>query len=160
MQSKNDLESQSRQMQWPDREFDKCPARAGWPGSLGVAGRGSLISPGVARRATGVGNPRRPCIAWGATPGDPANPAHAAHALREGQSATLYQHCLRRESPVSAAGECLMLKKLPCVGGSRAAAAQAARGVQERRAGDGGQMGVFKGATFPLPNGVGAVHGP
>ena len=125
-------------------------------------GRGSRVADFARGRAARDRGRQPPATlhCLGGNPGDPANPAHAAHALREGQSATLYQHCLRRESPVSAAGECLMLKKLPCVGGSRAAAAQAARGVQERRAGDCGQMGVFKGATFPLPNGVCAVHGP
>ena len=37
------------------------PGWAGRPGSLGVAGRGSLISPGVAGRGARVGDPPRPC---------------------------------------------------------------------------------------------------
>ena len=47
-------------MSGPDRVF---LGRAGRLGPLGVAGRGSLISPGVAGRAGGarVGDPPRPC---------------------------------------------------------------------------------------------------
>ena len=39
----------------------KCSGRAGRPGSLGVAGRGSLILRGVAGRGARVGDPPRPC---------------------------------------------------------------------------------------------------
>ena len=40
------------------------PGWAGRPGSLGVAGRGSLISPGVAGRRARIGDPPRPCQPW------------------------------------------------------------------------------------------------
>ena len=55
-------------MSGPGRAFDKCPGRAGRPGSLGVAGRGSLISPGVAGRGARVGDPPRPCQPWRSDP--------------------------------------------------------------------------------------------
>ena len=41
----------------PGPAFDKCPGWAGRPGSLGVAGRESLISTGVAGRRARVGDP-------------------------------------------------------------------------------------------------------
>ena len=44
-------------MSGPGRSFDKCPGRAGRPGWLGVAGRGSLISPGVEGRGLGSADP-------------------------------------------------------------------------------------------------------
>ena len=50
-------------MSGPDRA---CPGRTGRPGSLGVAGRGSLILPGVAGRGAQPGS---------VTHRDPANPA-------------------------------------------------------------------------------------
>ena len=40
------------------------PGWAGRPGSLGFAGRGSLISPGVAGRGARDGDPPRPCLPW------------------------------------------------------------------------------------------------
>ena len=58
-------------MSRPDRA---CPGRAGRPGSLGVAGRGSLISPRVADRGRGS-----------ATLRDPANPE--GEREREGEGA-------------------------------------------------------------------------
>ena len=77
-----------------------CPDRAGRPGSLGIAGRGSLISPGVVGRGARVGDPvnpahadtpnphhkkmltatpegRRAAAAW-ARPAEPPVPAHSA----------------------------------------------------------------------------------
>ena len=50
-----------RQISWPGPTFDIHPGRAGRPGSLVVAGRGSLIPPGVAGRGARVGDPPRPC---------------------------------------------------------------------------------------------------
>ena len=44
-------------MSGPDRI---CPGRAGRPGSLGVRGRESLISPGVSGRWARVGDPPHP----------------------------------------------------------------------------------------------------
>ena len=41
-------------MSGPGPAFDKCPGRAGRPGSLGIAGRGSLISLGAAGRGAQV----------------------------------------------------------------------------------------------------------
>ena len=63
LQSTNNLKSRScragPEISGPGRTFDKCPGRAGRPGSLGVAGRGSLILPLVARRGARVVEPAR-----------------------------------------------------------------------------------------------------
>ena len=51
------------EMSGPGRAFDKCQGRAGRPGSLRVAGRGSLVADftRVAGRGARFGDPPRPC---------------------------------------------------------------------------------------------------
>ena len=71
------FKSRSLRMSGPGRAFDKfgegrafdnCPGRAGRPGSLGVAGRKSLISPGVAGPGARVGDYPGPCQPCAAAP--------------------------------------------------------------------------------------------
>ena len=64
-------------MSGPDRA---CPGRAGRPGSIEIAGRESLISPGVAVRGTWVGDPPRPCQPCRLEQPSVAGPAIAADA--------------------------------------------------------------------------------
>ena len=60
------LNSQSLQMSWPGRALDKCPGRAGRPGSLWVTSRGARprdpASPGVRGHAI-PGSPLCQCLA-------------------------------------------------------------------------------------------------
>ena len=75
------------------------PGWAGRPGSLGVAGRGSLISPGVAGRGARVGDPPRPCQPWPRPRQLSAMPAGAAPVLLRSLNSTAGSRCRFRAGP-------------------------------------------------------------
>ena len=101
------------------RAFDKCSGRAGRPGSLGVAGRGSLISPVVAGHGARVGDLPRPCQPWrglragcsGAGPGPwiGTDDAEAPVRLNGRAAATAAAAAAAAEHFKSAGCECAMM---------------------------------------------------
>ena len=147
------------------RAGHKCPGRAGRPGSLGVAGRGSLISTGVADRGARVGDPQRPCHTGPARVTAPhlPCPGHSASPALPGSQRLTCLAFSRRQLPRSGFVGAQLVGGLRRRGPSRRAAAGGTESGDARR-GSGRQplrrvLVVLQGVRATLPFSCGRGDG-